>query len=228
MLVKFIEKKQVAKSTHSFFFETSEKFRFNPGQFIELTLPGLKSENTHWFSLSSSPTEEYIAITTKINNNPSSYKSELNNLKTNDKVAISSPMGDFVLPKNIDKPLIFVAVSVGITPFRSMLKYLADTKEQRQISLLYSVKSLEYLAFEEVLSTQKNYQKIIQNPPKNWQGLSGTLTAQHIFDLLDDQKKIIFLSGPEIFVEKLTNDLIAMGIDKNIIQTDYFLGYENE
>lgn len=228
MLVKFIEKKQVAKNTYSFFFETSEKFRFNPGQFIELTLPILKSENTHWFSLSSSPTEELIAITTKISNNASTYKNELNNLKINEKVIMSSPMGDFVLPKNINKPLFFVAIGIGVTPFRSMIKYLADTREQRQISLLYSIKDIEYLAFEEVLSTQKNYQKIIQNPPKNWQGLSGRLTAKKIFKMLNNQNETIFLSGPETLVEKLTKDLIAMGVDQNMIQTDYFLGYGDE
>lgn len=228
MHAKFLEKKQVAKNTYSFFFEPSEDFRYNAGQFIELSIPELKLKNSHWFTISSSPTEKHIAITTKIPPNPSTYKAALSTLKVNNIIKISSPMGDFVLPINTDKPLIFIGIGIGITPFRSMIKYIQDKDESRNIKLIYSVNYAEDIAFDDIFSRIINYQKIVKNPPKNWPGLAGKITAKEIVKNIDDGQETFFLSGPEKFVEQITKDLINIGVEKRSIQTDYFLGYDNE
>ncbi len=49
--------------------------------------------------------------------------------------------GDFTLPKNKKKKFMFIAGGIGITPFRSMVKYLKDTNDTRDIALLYSVRT---------------------------------------------------------------------------------------
>ena len=65
--------------------------------------------------------------------------------------------GDFTLPRNPRKPLAFVAGGIGITPFRSMLKYLSDRGEKRDIVLLFSSSREDQVAFQDVLeeATQK-------------------------------------------------------------------------
>ena len=46
--------------------------------------------------------------------------------------------GDFTLPGDQSRKLAFIAGGIGITPFRSMLKYLIDTKQRRDIVVLYA------------------------------------------------------------------------------------------
>ena len=67
---------------------------YTAGRFIELTLEG---HGKHWFTLSSSPLEHDLCITTSANG--SAFKKALFGLQTGAAVEISQPMGDFVLPK---------------------------------------------------------------------------------------------------------------------------------
>jgi ferredoxin-NADP reductase len=74
----------IAKNIQTFWFKPDKPVRYVAGQFIELTLPhdnpdkrGIK----RWFTLSSSPTEPLISITTKhAENIVSSFKQNLFNL----------------------------------------------------------------------------------------------------------------------------------------------------
>ena len=46
--------------------------------------------------------------------------------------------GDFILPEDKNKKLVFIAGGIGVTPFRSMIKYLIDKNEKRDIIIFYS------------------------------------------------------------------------------------------
>src|SRR3989344_7668 len=126
----------------TFWFKPERPLAYTAGQFIEMYLPhdnpderGIK----HWFTLSSSPTEELVSITTKLAGaKSSSFKKTLFALRPGVEIKIVEPMGDFVLPKDIGIPLIFVAGGMGITPFRSIIKWLSDRNEKRDITLLYA------------------------------------------------------------------------------------------
>ena len=56
-------------------------------------------------------------------------------------------MGDFVLPKDTTLPLVFVAGGIGVTPIRSMVKWLTDTDQKRTIHVIYAARSLPEIAF---------------------------------------------------------------------------------
>ena len=45
---------------------------------------------------------------------------------------------------------VIIAGGIGITPFRSMIKYCIDTNEKRDIVLLYSNKTITDIVYEEV------------------------------------------------------------------------------
>src|SRR5690606_27786597 len=124
-------------------FEPEIPIRYIAGQYIELFIPHSnpdKRKERRWFTLSSSPTEDLLAITTRlITPKKSSFKNALNNLRIGDEIKMLPPMGDFVLPKDESLPLIFVAKGIGVTPFRSMLKYLNDSHKKRSIKLIYVI-----------------------------------------------------------------------------------------
>lgn len=222
MKVTFKDKTKVAENIYTFTFNYEKKPSYIAGQFIELYLPHKDKDNRgekRWFTLSSSPTEEVLSITTKIiPEGKSTFKQTLANLKPGDEVAISSPMGDFVLPKDPNIPLVFFAGGIGCTPFRSITKYLIDQKEQRNITMLYNATSPEDIAFKSDFAYYG----------KNFRSVTGEhLTAQKILKFADssDKRLYFYLSGPEPMIEILNNDLKKLGIHKKHIHTDFFPGY---
>jgi len=133
-----------AKTINSFWFEPEHPLDQIAGQYIEMSIPHDKTDDRgtkRWFTISSSPSDAPLfSITTKFSRPSSTFKSALHKLKIGDSVSISDPMGDFVLPKDDTIPLIFVAGGIGITPFHSIIKWLEDTKQSRDITFLYAAK----------------------------------------------------------------------------------------
>jgi len=223
---------KVAENIHTFWCKPSHGLRYTAGQFVELTLdhPNPDSRGTRrWFTLSSSPTEELLAITTKYDTlKSSSFKQSLFALKPGNTVISSQPMGDFVLPKDPATPIVFIAGGIGITPIRSMVKWLVDTGQQRPIQLLYALNSLQELAFGDLLSSYELQQTIVPStPPKDWTGPSGRLNAQTIMQTYPstNPSTLYYISGPEQMVESLGQQLQQNGIDKHQIVGDYFPNY---
>jgi ferredoxin-NADP reductase len=220
-----------SKTINSFWFEPDVPLDYIAGQFIEMTIEhdnpderGIK----HWFTVSSSPSDApLISITTKLSDPGSSFKKVLHGLRKGDQVTISDPMGDFVLPKDPEIPLIFVAGGIGITPFHSIIKWLSDTKQSRDISLLYAARVESELVFLELF---ENYGMkrgvLLSEPDDTWAGKTGQLSGQRIIEMtMPQDNSLVFVSGPEKMVESLQEQLTASGIDKSRQVGDFFPGY---
>jgi glycine betaine catabolism B len=222
MKVMFERRELIAEDTYTFWFSKPEGMHYTAGKFIEIYLPDDKPDSRgvrRWFTLSSSPTEKMLSITTKMNTKSSSFKKKLMNLQPEAEIDMADPMGDFVLPKDASIPLLFIASGIGCTPFRSMIKWLQDTNGQRDIKLIYASSSAAQIAFTNIFDKLgNNFRKLTGNP----------LTYQNIYELVPDIKnRYVYLSGPEPMVERLQNEIISSGYDKRTVYTDFFHGYTN-
>lgn len=214
------------QEVQTFWFEPSASLRYQAGQFVELILPHPHTDERgdhRWFTLSSSPTEKFVSITTRnFGKKASSFKKTLFALKPGDEIKASETMGDFVLPKDSSRPLLFVAGGIGITPMRSMAKFLADTHEERDITLLYAARDDKNLLFLDLFRTiQAKVMPI--TPTHTWRRLSSDLILQYAHP-----DSLIFISGPEPMTEKLVDELNNKGVKEARLVTDYFPGYDNE
>ncbi len=214
-------KEQLADDIFSFWITADSKPRYIAGQFVEIYLPHDNPDSRgqkRWFTLSSAPTEELLAITTRINPKASSsFKQKLLSLVPGDKFNISEPMGDFVLPITANTPITFVIAGIGITPVRSMIKSLIETGQKRDIGLLHIVSKPQDAIFNDIFSSYKmKYQKISR---------AELDLEQIIKDSNQDRGGLIYLSGPEQMVEDLNKDLIQKGVSPNRLVNDYFHGY---
>jgi ferredoxin-NADP reductase len=221
MRLKLVKKQPVAKNAVIFWFEPNIPVHYVAGQYIELSIPHPRPDSRktkRWFTLSSSPTEDLLAITTKLDPlRKSSFKNALNNLEMGSIVPALPPMGDFVLPKDAALPIIFVAGGIGITPYRSILKYLSDSGQKRNIRLIYIVKDQSEVAFEDIITAANiKFTKHF-----------GRLKAEDILNYTGDIKnQAIYISGPERMVEALQKGLISSGISEIQIRTDFFHNYD--
>lgn len=231
MKASFVGQKPEAKNISTFYFKPEKPVRYIAGQFTELHLPHPNKDERQekrWFTLSSSPHEEFLAITTNFTSSGgSTFKRELENLRPGQEITMASPMGDFVLPKDPQVPLVFAAGGIGCTPFRSIVSWLNYKAQKRNITLLYAARAPENIAFAGIFKTLGDKFKIyLQEPSKNWQGFSGKLSADTILSQADiTPEHYIYISGPEPMVETVAKDLKDSGVNKQHIYTDFFHGY---
>lgn len=226
LTARLVLKEPMAKNIYSYWFESAKKFSFQPGQFLEWTLPHAKADTRgirRWFTIAASPTEDKIMLTTKLSDKSSTFKSALNSLEPGAEISISDPDGEFVLPADQTKKLAFIAGGIGITPFRSMTKFLLDTKQKRDIVLMYSAKTADEFAFQD-LFTQA--QKIGLKPIYVASDERGYINQDLIRrEVPDWQDRMFYISGPEPMVEAFEKMIAQMGIKDGDIIRDFFPGY---
>ncbi|HYH35984.1 MAG TPA: FAD-dependent oxidoreductase [Candidatus Saccharimonadales bacterium] len=220
-----------AANIRTFFFRPEKPVYYTAGQYTELTLLHKHPDNRgmkRWFTLSSAPESEFLTIMTKhADENGSSFKNALWGLKPGAEVDLAEPMGDFVLPKLIQTPLVFVAGGIGLTPFHSMLEWLAATGESRPIKFLYGVRSEDEIIFQQTFAKVGIQPTIIvSDPSPAWGGERGRLTADLVLGLeKPSDDTLIYISGPEPMVESLEKDLKKAGVPRNRLVGDFFPNY---
>lgn len=223
LLLKLEKKNKIASDIYDFVFKSNKQFSFLPGQYLEWTLSHDNPDNRgnrRYFSIASSPTEDNLRIGVKFSPNGSSFKKSLLGFKENQVIVASQLAGDFILPKDVNKKLVFVAGGIGITPFRSMVKYLLDSNEKRDIVLLFSVKSVDQFVYKEL------FDKADQNLSIKNSYVVGRITSQMIIEsVIDYQDRTFYLSGPHSMVEAFEQTLKNMGIPSSQIKVDFFPGY---
>jgi ferredoxin-NADP reductase len=231
MKVIFDHTHDEAANIRTFFFKPEKPVHYTAGQYTELTLPHKhpdKRGQKRWFTLSSPPEGEFLTITTKhADKDGSSFKKALWALKPGMEVHMAEPMGDFVLPKFIQTPLVFVAGGIGLTPFHSIFEWLATTNESRPIKFLYGVRNEDEIIFQET------FQKagieptvVVSEPSPAWGGERGRLTADLILGLeKPSEDTLVYVSGPEPMVQSLAKDLHKAGLKKNQLVSDEFPNY---
>lgn len=224
LMLRLVKKERLAPNIMGFWFKPSPQRQFQPGQFLNYTLPHRRSDlrgTRRFFSISSSPTEESILLTTKFADKSSSFKKALRSLQKGDELTASRPEGDFVMPTDLNQPLVFVAGGIGVTPYRSMIKYLIDKNEKRPITLIYAARIKEEFVFKDIFDQAKKSLGI-KTVYLEKQPLTAESIAQNSPDL---KKSLIYISGPEPMVRSLMLELRRSGISRTKIKHDYFPGY---
>lgn len=219
-----------AANITTFYFKPERALQYTAGQFTVWTIKHPNPDDrgiNRWFTISSSPTDEFVTITTKFAEKPSSFKQALRNLKPSDEIIISDAMGDFVLPKIIQTPLVFVSGGIGITPFHSILSWLTAAKETRPIKLIYGVNNEDEIIFDELITKSGiDSTIVVKKPSSAWGSERGEITAELIMGLgKPTEDSLVYVSGPEPMVEKLQKDLKQAGLKHNQFVGDFFPNY---
>lgn len=186
------------------------------------------------FTMSSSPTEEgIIDITTK--NGPSSFKQALFSLPIGTSLEARDPRGSIYLTGETSGEQVYVAGGIGITPFRSMIRYAFDTKLPIPIVLLYSNKAPEEIVFKKELDEIAQAQPsiavhyTITQPVVGstvWTGRVGrideTFIKEHVQNMLT---ATFYIAGPTGMVEGMIEILKTPGVQPEHIKFEKFSGY---
>jgi ferredoxin-NADP reductase/nitrite reductase/ring-hydroxylating ferredoxin subunit len=141
--------------------ESVETLNYTAGQYAYFNIGGVNNDPKgpiRHFTISSSPTESFIMISTRIRDSP--YKQRLSSLEEGVKVKVRGPEGKFVLHEDYSKPAVFLSGGIGVTPFRSMIKYATDKQLPVKIIMFDSNRNEQNILykneFNEWVNTNKN------------------------------------------------------------------------
>lgn len=228
-----VEIKEIIQRTYnikSFRLEVDNGIDFKAGQFMQVSLktdPELK----RYLSISNSPSEKgYIEFTKKITE--SDFSTTLTSLKPGDYVKIKYPLGNFTLDET-SKKIAFLSGGIGITPIRSICKFVVDKNIGTDMVLIYANRTINDIAFREDFDQmQKQYPKVkvvhvLSEPSGELISRAGRVNSQVIKeDIPDYLERRFYLCGPPAMVEAmkkiLSEELI---LPKENIITENFMGY---
>lgn len=237
LVLKLEQRIRQTPSVYDFVFKPAKPLLFRPGQYMEWTLSHKNSDNRgirRYFTIASSPTEPELIIGVKFYDPGSTFKKTLAQLQAGGTVVAAQLAGDFVLPNDPRQKLVFIAGGIGITPFRSMLKYLLDTNQARPITLLYSNRSADEIAYKDLFDQAKKNLGInvfytltdVETVPAGGNFQTGHFTKEFIAQNVPDfLQSTYMLSGPRAMILGFENTLNELGIPKKQIKTDFFPGF---
>lgn len=210
-------------------FTPEQPLDHRPGQYMEWTMPYTWADdlrgNRRTFTVASSPTEQIVHLGLRYYQPSSSFKQHLRALPIGGRIAAGQVSGDFILPADKRRPVVFIAGGVGITPFRSMARYMIDTKSKRHGRLYYLVRDKSEVMYADTWEQAAGHglQTTIVTPTdKPFAELSTEQLRQDVPDLT---KPMYYVSGPNIMVRLIRRQLRQAGVPRKNIITDYFSGY---
>ena len=222
MGLELIEKDNLVDNIWAFRFEPTTRLEWAAGQFIRIEVPhdNPDEEGTkRWFTVSSAPYEGIVQITTRVTD--STFKQALAALPIGERLPlIEKPDGDFVW-QDTDRPLVFVAGGIGITPFRSILKQRAHDSLPLNVTLVYGNRT-DAIVFKDELDS---YMQV--DPQFKVQYVTGEpLTAERLAELVPQlNESLVYVSGPEPMVKALGDDLKMHSLPETQLKTDEFPNY---
>jgi len=211
-------------------FDKPQGFHYLAGQYIFITLGDGPDKMTKHFTLSSSPTEDFLEITKRLTGHP--FANALASLSSGDKVSMNGAYGDFTFQGEYDK-VGMLSGGIGITPLRSMINYSIDKKLNVSIILLYSNRFENDIAFRhelEDIHTENPNIKVIETitkPGPDWKGVSGRVNAEMVKKFIPNfMERTFYTSGPQKMVNAMVSLLRELGVPEKQIKQEYFPGYD--
>jgi ferredoxin-NADP reductase len=230
------EKREVAKGTLLVVFDLlGAEVEFTPGQYFFVTLldPPYDDERgaRRHFSVVTSPNERgRLGFCTRLRE--SAFKRSLAELQVGAEAEVEEPKGSFLLPGDTNQPYVFLAGGIGITVFRSMLRYIAEEDLPHRVTLIYSNRDQESTPFLQELSelerTRTNFDLVLtMTDDASWNGETRRIGADLLRDQLsDDLRSYAYLvAGPPAMVDSVVATLHAVEVPEELVSVDRFSGY---
>jgi len=232
----------------------NKTLNYNAGQFAFFDIGQVYNDPKgpiRHFTISSSPTENFIMLTTRIRDSP--YKKRLSTLEKGAKVSFRGPEGQFVLHQDYSKYTVFISGGIGVTPFRSMIKYATDMqlplpiimfdsnrdrnnilfkKEfddwasiNKNLKIIYTISEKE----EEEEEQQQHNEQSPLSTANDWKGEYGRIDKVMILKYVDTNvlnNSIFYICGPPNMLKAMQTLLQEdLEIPKERIKVEEFTGY---
>lgn len=157
-------------------------------------------------------------------------------LKKGNKVTISGPYGDFFI-KDTEREMIYIGGGAGMAPLRSHLFHLFHTlKTNRKVSYWYGARSKREMFYDDQFKKIQekfpnfSYNVALSDPMEEdkWGGFKGFIhqvVLDNYLEKHEDPTEVeYYLCGPPMMNTAVTNMLVDLGVEDDMIDYDDFGG----
>ncbi|MFH1645130.1 MAG: FAD-dependent oxidoreductase, partial [Candidatus Omnitrophota bacterium] len=203
---KVIDNIQRTHNVRSVRVELKEPAGFQAGQYMYVTIDN-DITLSRYLSISNSPTETgFLEFTKKITD--SDFSKRVISLEPGELIHIKYPLGSFVYDESFSK-IAFLSGGIGITPIRSICKYLIDSKKDVDVVLLYGNRSSGDIVFrEDFTGLSKNSAALkvvhILEDTEDEKFKRGRIDSQLVKELIPDYlERKFYICGPPAMVSAM-------------------------
>lgn len=225
---------KMAADCYDYVFEADRHLAFEAGQYLDWTLDVRKPDdrgNRRAFTIASAPNSAEIRLGVKFHPASSAFKTQLADMRPGDLIYASHLAGGFVLPKDHQQKLAFIAGGIGITPFRSMVEDMLNRGDARPVVMLYGTNFATEIAYanlfaeaEQVFGLRTVYavaREATQGPDVYQGFIDEAMIRQEIADF---SERVFYISGPHAMVTQVQRILRQLGVPRTHIKVDFFPG----
>ncbi|MFN7915653.1 MAG: 2Fe-2S iron-sulfur cluster-binding protein [Vicinamibacterales bacterium] len=203
-------------------------FTFTAGQFLTVRLQAAGKEQVRCYSISSSPGSlGYLEISVKRIGLVSSALHAT--LRPGSLLMVRPPAGSFHYPQDDQRGLVLLAGGVGITPLMSMLRHAVESDTHRPVTLFYSVRRVEDIAFNDeltVLARRNEHVRIFIAVSEGAPGdghFPGHISESLVTTMAPDvTHSVCMICGPQPMMDAMTAMLTSIGVPKAQIRFEVF------
>ncbi|MGH9978596.1 MAG: FAD-dependent oxidoreductase, partial [Nitrososphaeraceae archaeon] len=161
------------------------------------------------------------------------------------KVKVRGPEGQFVLHQDYSKPAVFLSGGIGVTPFRSMIKYATDELLPVKIIMFDSNRNPSNILFKKgfddwekvnknlkiiyAISEDDQHEQSSLSTTYDWKGELGRIDKAMILKHVDANvlnNSIFYICGPPGMLKAMQTLLQEeLEIPKERIKVEEFTGY---
>jgi len=202
-----------------------------PGQFALVTFESARlPREEHPWTISSSPAKgPGLQFAVKESGD---FTRRIHELQEGDRARIRGPYGLFshlALEKGQGTEIVMIAGGVGVTPFLSMLRHMANAGDTRKVTLIWSNKTAEDILWRDELNTLSptlpglTVHHVLTRQA-DWDGFTGRLDAKLLQQLLAGHSRgsHVFLCGPPSMMGSVKAELRRCGFKKEQVHTEEF------
>jgi predicted ferric reductase len=202
--------------------------RFAPGQYGYLRLGSPYSLDEHPFSFSSSSAQqERLEFAIR---ELGDFTDRIGEVPPGTTAFVDGPHGSFSTDLTPAPGYVFIAGGIGIAPFMSLLRTLADRGDPRPVLLVYGEKRWDVVAFREELAALQGRMRldvvvVLEEAYEGWEGETGYVTEAVLRRHLPREgfERHVFICGPDPMIDAVERALAACGIPEHHVSAERFV-----
>jgi len=216
--VKKVEPMTKLESFFSCKLDSGEELGHMPGQFVEISIPGIGEAP---ISVSSSPTRK--GSFEMVIRNVGNLSNALHGLAAGDKIFVRGPFGTSFPVNGImkGKDIIFICGGIGLVPVRSVIQYVLDNREDYgRVIILFGAKAPCDRLFTKELEEWRQDKNVtlletVDHRDEGWSGPEGVITTLLPLVKIDKENTVAVICGPPIMYKFVIINLLDAGLKED-------------
>jgi ferredoxin-NADP reductase len=202
-------------------------FTFAPGQAALIGARGLGDRRPYSIAVGPEEAARHATLEFLIGLGPDGTPGpHLPRLERGALVDVEGPLGTFTFPDApAERSFLFVAGGSGIAPIRSMLHHAMAVNRGWQVSLAYSARVPEELAFDSELRALESaglhyYATTTRHTGEGWSGGRTRIDSALLARCVTDPATLCFVCGPGSLVHEVPRMLRELGVAEGRIRIE--------